>query len=166
MELTETSHVARAYWLGLRVGGGMFDDGATTARAGIAVAATTRVLIFPQRRTFLAGRLDWSRRGGVLSVDTIGASAGIGTTVVDTKTLGIALLAQVRGDLRLASSRGESMMTSVPVSRAGVAAAVGVEVSLPRTPFSAGLRFEQGLTTLVPGARDRALLFELGVDWR
>ena len=50
--------------------------------------------------------------------------------------------------------------------RAGVTAAAGVELALPRSPFTAGLRFEQGLTTLVPGARDRAVLFELGVDWR
>lgn len=56
--------------------------------------------------------------------------------------------------------------TDVDVRRAGVAAALGLELSLPRSPFSAGLRFEQGLTTLVPGARDRAMLIELGVDWR
>jgi hypothetical protein len=57
-------------------------------------------------------------------------------------------------------------MTDVPVSRTGATAAIGVELALPRTPFTAGLRFEQGLTMLIPGARDRAMLFELGVDWR
>ncbi|MBA2542006.1 MAG: hypothetical protein H0V17_20365, partial [Deltaproteobacteria bacterium] len=33
---------ARTYWLGLRLGGGMFDDNASAARAGVAVAATGR----------------------------------------------------------------------------------------------------------------------------
>jgi hypothetical protein len=52
------------------------------------------------------------------------------------------------------------------VSRTGASAAAGIEVAFPTTPLTAGVRFEQGLTELVPGARDRALLLELGVDWR
>ncbi len=149
---------SRSYWLGLRLGGGMFDDGVSQARAGMAIAATGRWPL--AGNTFVAARVDWSRRGGD-PIDVIGASAGAGITVVDSQTVGIAVLAQLRGDLRLAASRMD-----VPVERAGVTAAAGVEVSLPRSPFTAGVRFEQGLTTLIPGARDRALLFELGVDWR
>jgi hypothetical protein len=151
----------RAYWLGVRLGAGMFDDGATSARAGVAVAAAARFTLAGD--TFAAARLDWSRRGGdaVSSIDVLGASAGIGRTVVDTRALGLAVIAQLRGDLRLAGDR-----MTIPVSRAGITAAAGVELALPRSPFTAGLRFEQGLTTLVPGARDRAVLFELGVDWR
>lgn len=149
---------SRSYWLGLRLGGGMFDDGASQARAGVAIAATGRWLL--AGTTFLAGRVDWSRRGGD-PIDVIGASAGAGITVVDSQVVGIAVLAQLRGDLRLASSRMD-----VPVERAGLTAAAGVEVSMPRSPFTAGVRFEQGLTALIPGARDRAVLFELGVDWR
>ncbi len=53
-----------------------------------------------------------------------------------------------------------------PVRGAGLAIAVGLEVALAGTPLTAGLRFEQGLTELVAGARDRAVVLELGVDWR
>ncbi len=158
----EARREARAYWLGVRLGGGMFDDGASTARAGVAVAATARLAL--TGKTFLAGRLDWSRRGSS-GIDVVGASAGAGVTVVDSQAIAIAVIAQLRGDLRLASTRTTSMM-DVPVSRAGATAAAGVEVSLPQSPFTAGFRFEQGVTTLIPGARDRAVLFELGVDWR
>lgn len=151
MATRETVRAPRAFWLGLRLGGGMFDDGAAGARAGIAVAATTRVPL--SRSLFLAGRADWSRRGSA-AIDTIGASAGVG---YDTHMVGIALIGQLRGDLRF----GNAM-----ASRAGATAAVGAELALPRTPITAGLRFEQGLTTIVPRARDRAVLFELGFDWR
>ena len=149
---------SRSFWLGLRLGGGMFDDGASQARAGVAIAATGRFTI--AGNAFLAGRVDWSRRGGD-PIDVIGASVGVGISVADSQAISIAVLAQLRGDLRLASSSMD-----VPVKRVGVAAAVGVEASLPRSPFTAGVRFEQGLTTLIPGARDRAVLLELGVDWR
>ncbi|MEO8699649.1 MAG: hypothetical protein ABI867_06375 [Kofleriaceae bacterium] len=144
----------RTYWLGVRLGGGMFDDGASAARAGISVAGAARFTL--AGNTFLAGRLDYSRRGGDAGIDVLGAGAGIGQTVIDTHAIGIALLAQLRGDLRLADA----------ANRAGLSVAAGVELALPRSPFSAGMRFEQGLTTIVPGARDRAVLFELGVDWR
>jgi hypothetical protein len=150
----ETFRAPRTYWIGLRLGGGMFDDGAAAARPGVAIAATGRFTL--RGDTFLATRIDWSRRGAG-GIDTMGASAGAGQTIVDTHDVGIAVLAQLRGDLRFGT---------MSVNRAGVTAAAGLEVSLPRTPFSAGLRFEQGLTTIVDGTRDRAMLFELGVDWR
>lgn len=148
-------------WLGVRVGGGMFDDGAATARVRPAVAVAARyVLAAP---LFLAARLDWTRRGGqaVDSIDTIGLSAGAGYSLVDADAIGVALIAQLRGDLRFADSRDQ-----MTVGRTGAAAAAELEVAFPATPLTAGVRFEQGLTELVPGYRDRALLVELGVDWR
>jgi hypothetical protein len=157
----------RAFWLGFRVGGGMFDDGAASARAGMSLAATARLALtsIDLAGVFAAARFDWSRRGGSApaeaSIDVLGASAGAGVTVLDTSQLALAIIGQLRGDLRLADTRMDA-----PVRRAGLTAAAGVELALPRTPFTAGLRFEQGLTTLVPGARDRALLLELGVDLR
>lgn len=161
LAVREPPRAARPYWLGFRLGGGMFDDGATAARPGMVFAATGRLTL--ANHTFVAGRFDWSRRGGDApsSVDVIGASAGIGRTVLGSERRGLAVLAQLRGDLRLADER-----MTIPVSRAGLTAAAGVELALPSTPFTAGVRFEQGLTTLVPGARDRAILLELGVDWR
>lgn len=139
----------RSWILGLRIGGGMFDDGASSARAGVAVAGAHRFMV--ARNTFVATRLDWSRRGGDRT-DVIGASAGVGVNVTE----GVAALAQLRGDLRFGAM----------VERVGVTAAGGVELSLPRSPFTAGVRFEQGLTELAAGTRDRAMLLELGVDWR
>jgi len=171
----EAVHVDRGYWLGFRLGGGVFDDGAPSARAGVALAATARFTL--TGNLFAAGRVDWSRRGGDWGmyggdsgVDVLGASAGIGMTVVDRNNLGLALIAQLRGDLRLASSitlgRTSDTMTSEDIGRTGAGVAIGAELALPRTPFTAGVRFEQGLTKLGGNARDRAVLLELGVDWR
>jgi len=148
-------------WFGLRLGGGMYDDGAATSSFRPSVAAAARFALAP--RVFLAARVDWSRRGGTAdrAVDSVGASIGAGYTATATRSLGVALIGQLRGDLRFAETR--NMMA---VARAGAAVAAGIEVAVAGTPLTAGLRFEQGLTELVPGARDRALLIEVGVDWR
>lgn len=164
----------RAHWLGARLAGGMFDDGRAAARAGIGIAATGRYALTTRPSggpaAFLAARLDWSRRGGdpdmsgsetTATIDVMGASAGAGLTVLDRGALSLALIGQLRADLRLASDRAGE-----PVRRAGLGAAASAELTLPGTPITAGLRFEHGLTELVPGARDRALLLEIGVDWR
>ena len=148
-------------WLGVRLGGGMFDDGAATARVRPSVAAAARYMV--SGPAFVSARIDWTRRGGKAddSVDTIGVSAGMGYSVVDAHAIGIALIGQLRGDLRFADTR--NMMS---VNRAGATAAAELEIAFPTTPLTAGFRFEQGLTELVPGYRDRAVLVELGVDWR
>lgn len=146
LAVRQPRRVPLPYWLGLRVGGGMFDDGASDARVGGAFGVAARYALAP--RYFLSARFDWSRRGG-RSIDVLGASAGAGANLVD----GIALIAQLRADVRFGADDGAS-------------AAANVEVMLPATPITAGLRFEHGLTELVPGARDRALLLEVGVDWR
>jgi len=154
----------RPYWLGLRLAGGMFDDGAADARAGLAVGVAGRVRL--GGAAFAAVRVDWSRRGGDAMagvLDALGASAGLGATVIGgfPDELALALIGQLRGELRLADQRSGD-----PVRRAGLAVAAGAELALPSSPFTAGLRFEQGVTELVAGARDRALLIELGVDLR
>lgn len=148
-------------WLGVRVGGGMFDDGAATARVRPSVAAAARYLV--SARSFASARVDWTRRGGNSddAVDTIGASVGAGYSVLDAHAIGIAVIAQLRADLRFAETRNQ-----MAVNRAGSTAAAEIEIAFPTTPLTAGLRFEQGLTELVPGYRDRAVLVELGVDWR
>jgi hypothetical protein len=164
----------RAHWLGARLAGGMFDDGRAGARAGIGVAATGRYALSTRPSggpaTFLAGRIDWSRRGGrpdlsgmepARAIDVLGAAAGAGLTVLDRGAVSLALIGQLRADLRLASARAGE-----PVRRAGLGAAAGAELALPGSPITAGLRFEHGITELVAGARDRAVLLEVGVDWR
>jgi len=154
----------RQVWLGIRLSGGMFDDAASSARPGIAVALAGRYRL--AGGWFAAARADWSRRGGDAmagSIDALGASAGLGATVAGDRRggLALALIGQLRGELRLTGDRG-----GAPVPRAGLGIAAGAELALPATPFTAGLRVEQGVTELVPGARDRAVLVELGVDYR
>ena len=154
MAVHHTEQPTRTLWLGLRLGGGMFDDGATAARAGGAIAATTRYALSDM--LFVAGRLDWSRRGGDVpaAIDVIGASAGAGVNLARS----LALIGQLRADMRF----GDAM----DLNTLGASAAANLEVMLPSTPITAGLRFEQGITEIVPGARDRAILLEVGVDWR
>jgi hypothetical protein len=156
MAVRHTRREPRRMWLGARLGAGMFDDGATDARVGGAFGLTTRYAL--ASRYFLSGRLDWSQRGGS-SIDAIGASAGAGATIADG-SIGIALIAQLRADLRFGGN------DEMDVRTLGASAAANLEFTLPSTPITAGLRFEQGMTEIMPGTRDRAVLLEVGVDWR
>jgi hypothetical protein len=156
----------RTLWLGARLAAGMFNDSATAARAGLAVALAGRYRLTDA--VFAAARTDWSRRGGRTMtgatdpIDTLGASLGLGATLAGSSTgPGVALLAELRADLRLADHRD-----AAPVPRTGLGIAAGAELALPRAPFTVGLRVEQGLTDLAAGARDRAVLAELGIDLR
>jgi len=166
----------RDLWLGARLGGGVFDEASSAARAGVAVALAGRYRVTDT--LFAAARADWSRRGGKAmagTVDVLGASAGLGMTVLGRpaqpdapdapdaphRGLALALIGQLRGDLRLTGMRDTE-----PVRRAGLSVAAGAELALPATPFTVGLRFEQGITEIVPGARDRAILAEVGIDLR
>jgi len=148
--------------IGARFGGGMFNGGGD-ARAGFAAAAVGRLAL--RGSLFAAARLDWSRRGGSVmadhGIDAVGASAGVGATVLDVAALDLAVTAALRTDVRF-----ESMLDTLPVSRFGLGASLAVDAAIHDTPLSVGLRYEQGLTTLVPGDRDSAMLVELGVDWR
>jgi hypothetical protein len=161
---------ARDVWLGARLGAGLFDDGSAAARTGVAVALAGRYRWTDA--VFAAARADWSRRGGEVmtgTIDVLGASAGVGVTVIGEPSplapqrsgLALALIGQVRGDLRLTGMRD-----TTPVHRGGLSVAAGAELALPSTPFTVGLRFEQGVTALVAGARDRAVLAEIGIDLR
>jgi hypothetical protein len=148
---------ARPFWLGARLGAGLFDDGSAAATAGLAVGVAARYGL--GGRAFLAARADWSRRGGdaMARVGVIGASAGAGVAIAR----GVAVIGQLRGDVRLADHRDDRA-----VPRAGLGIAGEVELALPGSPITLGVRVEQGVTELVAGARDRAVLAELGVDLR
>ncbi|HEY4056124.1 MAG TPA: hypothetical protein VGM39_05920 [Kofleriaceae bacterium] len=145
-------------WFGFRIGGGVYDDGATSAAWRPTVALTGRFSLAP--RWFLSARLDWSRRGGdgAASIDVAGASIGPGIALASTRSIAVAAMAQLRGDLRFSDA--------MDVRTAGLDVAADLEVAFTNTPLTAGLRAEQGLTELAPGVHDRALLVELGVDWR
>jgi hypothetical protein len=144
-------HAPRDWSIGARLGGGMFDDGAGDARAGAMVAATGRYAL--SSRYFLAARVDYSARSSA-SIDVLGASFGGGVSLVPS----VALFAQLRGDVRLGDEMG--------VRTFGVSGVADLEVLIPNAPITAGVRFEQGLTTIAENTRDRALLLEVGVDWR
>jgi hypothetical protein len=182
LALHAASATERRLWLGARLGAGLFDDGAASARAGFALALAGRYRF--TSALFLAVRADWSRRGGEVmtgTVDVLGASAGVGVTVIGRSSaltspsasstaspepgqrsgLALALIGQLRGDLRLTEKRD-----AMPVHRAGLSLAAGAELALPSAPFALGLRFEQGVTELVAGTRDRAILAEVGIDLR
>ncbi|MGE3454952.1 MAG: hypothetical protein AB7O24_07575 [Kofleriaceae bacterium] len=154
-------HRTSAVALGARVGAGVFDDPAHAMRIRPSVAATLRVAL--AQRMFVAARADWTRRGGMddTAIDTLGVSGGVGAVVASGASLALALIAQLRGDVRLVSSRD-----AMTIPRLGAAAAGTLELSFPASPVTAGLRFEQGMTELIGGGRDRALLIELGVDLR
>lgn len=173
LEVQHRAAAPRALWLGLRLGAGMFDDGASAARAGLAIAATARAYAYDF--AFVALRLDGSQRGGDAMtakhgaptgatrsepVDVLGASVGAGVTIFGRRgdVLSLAWISQVRGELRLGDARD--------IHRFGVGASTGAELALPASPLAIGVRFEQGITRLVDGARDRALLVEVGVDLR
>jgi hypothetical protein len=154
----------RATWLGVRIAAGMFDDSVATARAGVAVGLAGRRHV--AGGVFVAARADWSRRGGEVmaaNVDVVGASAGLGATLARSASAGLALalIGQLRGDLRLTAQRD-----GAAVRRAGLGVAAAAELALLATPITVGLRYEQGMTVLVAGGRDRAVLVELGVDLR
>ncbi len=148
-------------WFGLRVGGGYYDDGATNAKLRPGVGVTARIPLVDH--LFLSARIDWSRRGGTAGdeVDAAGLNVGAGYTLVANHAIALAAIVQLRGELRFADTRD-----TMSVSRGGAGAAAGFELAIGRTPLTAGLRGETGFTELVPGARDHALLLELGVDWR
>lgn len=151
MEVRAAPRPPRALWLGGRLGGGVFDDAAGSPRAGVAVAASLRLTV--GSGWFVAGRADWSRRGAG-AIDSLGISAGIGHPL---GSLPVAAFAQLRGDLRF----GDAM-----ADRAGASLAAAAELAIPSSPMTVGIRVEQGITPLTAGGRDRALMLEVGADWR
>lgn len=148
-------------WFGARLGGGYFDDSATDATLRPTVAVTARIPLVD--RVFLSARLDWSRRGGTASdsVDAAGVNIGAGYTFVANHAIALAAIVQLRGELHFADTRD-----AMSVSRGSAGASGGLELAIARTPLTVGVRGETGFTELVPDARDRAMLVELGVDWR
>jgi hypothetical protein len=104
---------------------------------------------------------DSTALGPIAPGSTTPASFGSAPSTSLRRRLALALLVQLRADVRLADRRAE-----MAIQRTGVGFAAGAELALPSAPFTVGLRFEQGLTDLVPGSRDRAFLAEIGIDLR
>jgi hypothetical protein len=144
------------HWrLGARFAAGIADrdNAAAGASFGLGVLAA-RPLAGP---TMLATRLDWSHR----DFDTIGANVGVSFLALQRSAFVLSAGAALRGEVHL-----QDTLDTMEVNRAGVGAAVDVEVALLSLPVAFGVRGEHGFTELMPGVRNRALLVELGYDWR
>ena len=147
-------HDAAIHWrLGVRATGGLVDHAGAGLGFGIAALAARPL----DGRVMLATRLDWSHR----ELDTIGANAGFSYIALHTRSLVVSTGLAMRGEVRLQDS-----LDMMEVSRVGMAAAADVDLAVLRLPLAFGLRFEQGFTELVEGARARAVLVEVGYDWR
>ncbi len=144
---------------GVRFGGGVFDHSGADARLGFDAGAVMALPLAP--RLACAARVDWSRRGGASmatnGVDALGATAGLGITLARLSALDVV----AGGGARVAIATGDTM----DASRATLAGAAWLELPLHATPLTLGARFEQGITEFAPGARDRAAVAEVGVDF-
>lgn len=154
-----------AWRLGARVGGGSFGH-AGGGRVDLSIAALVRArapwsVTWP-RPFELELRVDWSRRG--TATDALGTAAvalAIDKILFAPDAAWISVGAALRGELR-----GAAMLDGVAVNRAGLAAAGTVELALRSLPVAIGVRYEHGVTELLAGAREHAIVLELGADWR
>jgi hypothetical protein len=139
--------------LGLRVATGLFDQGEAGVGFGIAALAA-RPLDGP---VMLATRLDWSHR----DLDTLAANVGLAYLAWVRPSFVLSVGAAMRGEVRV-----QDQLAMMEVARAGIGAAADLDLAILAVPLAFGLRGEQSFTELVPGVRNRAVLFEVGYDWR
>ena len=152
--------VPPAMRLGLRVGGGSASHRGGS-RIGPSIALEGHLVLAGEARPLeLVARADWSRRGGDdAKLDALGATAGVAKVLATPDT---AWLSAGVG-LRVEHRSGDAMTA---ISATGVGAVASVELALRRLPVVVGARFEQGLTALVDGNRERTVILEVGFDLR
>jgi hypothetical protein len=144
-----------AWRFGARIGGGLYDRTSESAGLGFSLAAlASRPLDGPFR---LATRLDWSHK----DLDTIGANAGVSVVALARRAFVLSAGVAMRGEVHL-----QDTLAMTEVNRASIGAAADVDVAVMALPLALGLRVEQGFSELMPGVRGRAVVFELGYDWR
>jgi hypothetical protein len=147
---------ARIAWrLGLRVTGGIADRANAGASGSVGVAALAARPL--DAGVMLSARLDYAHR----ELDTIGMNVGFGYVVLHRRAFALLAGAALRGEVHL-----QDKLDMMDVSRASIGAAAELDVALLRLPVAFGLRGEQSLSEVVGGARTRALLVEVGYDWR
>lgn len=144
-----------AWRLGLRLTGGVADRSDASATASVGVAALAgRLLAGP---VMLTSRLDWSHR----ELDTFGLDVGVAYVALERRSFVLSAGAALRGEVHV-----QSTLDMMDVNRAGIGAAAELDVAVLSLPLAFGLRVEQGFSELMPGTRSRAVLVELGYDWR
>ena len=150
--------------LGVRAGtSAAFHDGGSRIAPALAVDGRIRAGRVPGLGPAAVDvRLDWSRRGGDDGeFDAFGASAQYGVVLFAPRAEWLSGFVGARGELRTAD-----MVAALPVHRAGLGYTAALELALRSLPVTLGLRYDEDLTPLVPGIRERALLIELGLDLR
>ncbi len=111
---------------------------------------------------FVDARLDWARRGGDDGeFDAFGASAQYGAVIFAPAAAWLSALAGVRGVLRT-----DEMMDGKSIERAGIGYTVALELALRGLPITVGARYDEDLTDVIPGVRERAILVEIGGEFR
>jgi hypothetical protein len=152
--------VPPAMRLGLRAGGGSASH-TGGSRLGPSLALEGHLVLAGDARPLeLVARADWSRRGGDdAKLDALGATAGVAKVLAAPDTAWLSAGLGLRAEHRF----GDAMTT---VSANGVGAVASVELALRRLPVVVGARYEQGLTALVDGNHERAVILEVGFDLR
>jgi hypothetical protein len=103
--------------------------------------------------------LEWSRRGGDdARFDALGASLGLAKVLADPDSAWLSLGVALHGEVRFGAP--------MPVHPYGLGGAATLELALRKLPIVVGARYEQGITELMTGVREHAIVVELGVDWR
>jgi hypothetical protein len=58
------------------------------------------------------------------------------------------------------------MMDGKAIERAGIGYTVALELALRGLPITVGARYDEDLTDVIPGVRERAIIVELGGEFR
>ncbi len=142
-----------AWRLGVRVASGVVDRGDAGVGLGVAAVAA-RPLDGP---IMLATRLNWTHA----ELDTLAANVGVGYIALARPSFVLSAGLALRGEVRL-----QDTLAMSEVNRAGIGAAADIDLAILSLPLAFGLRGEQMFSELVPGVRNRAVLFEVGYDFR
>jgi hypothetical protein len=147
------AHVA--WRLGLRLTGGVADRANAAASPSFGIAALAARPL--DAGVMLTARLDYAHR----ELDTIGMNVGFGYVVLQRRAFALSAGAALRGEVHV-----QDRLDMMDVNRASIGAAAELDVALMRLPLAFGVRGEQSFSEVVGGARTRAVLVEVGYDWR
>jgi len=149
------SDAVLSWRLGVRLSGGISDRTNADPHASIGIAVRAdRPLDGP---ALFTARLDFAHR----ELDTIGANIGFAVIALERRSFVLTVGAALRGEVHM-----QSKLDTMDVNRAGIGGALDVDVAVLPLPLAFGLRAEQGFSELMSGMRDRAVLVEVGYDWR
>jgi hypothetical protein len=144
--------------LGLRAGASdAFHAGGSGLAPSVAIEGRMRAGELPHVGPgFVDARLDWSS-----AFETFGASVHYGAVVFAPRAAWLSALVGVRGVMRTSGS-----IDAMAVERAGIGYTAALELALRALPVTVGVRYDEDLTDIVPGVRERAVIVELGGELR